>query len=113
MIGDRGPEAVIPLRAGRLYVAPVGTPPPPVTGEWWEIGTATYAPSTFVDLDEPAKPPAPLTTRPVSVSFQARLNAEQMRLLFGVPLSLLGPRGRHRARSLTRHKYRARARRKG
>lgn len=151
MIGEHGPEAVIPLPGTRVFIAPAGTPPPSfeatqrevrdrmhdwmveeydrqilgdpdaepqeLTGlfdgtEWAEVGSGIELDAVSLVHESPWPTVPALTTTSASVSFEARLNAEQVRLLYGIPLSLIGPRGRHRVRSVTRRKYRARARRR-
>lgn len=110
LLGEGGPEAVIPLRSGRLFVAPLGTGPDQPE-QWVELGRGVRIGGVVEPVDDvvPAGTltPSSLTTGSVSFTATPRSLRSLYRLIYGGPLL-----SRARARSVTRRKYRARARRR-
>lgn len=90
MLGEHGPEAVIPLRGGRLFFAPVGTEPGDA-GAWRDVGR-------LVDGDgirfAPPVDSSPAVLTPVDVTLPRRQATVRFRLSLGtlhrLPL-LFGP----------------------
>lgn len=112
LLGEAGPEAVIPLRGGRMFIAPVGTDADD-RAQWVEVGTGRgfelYTWGPVHDAPWPTIPP--LTTRSTSIAFD--LSDESWAGFVALMEALrLATIRRRRARSVTRRKYRARARRR-
>lgn len=108
-LGALGPEAVIPLRAGSVRIARLDLDQPTGDGRWVEVGSAIGGLTLEPVLEAAAHHYAETMALPVggTITVAFAPSRAMVELLFGWSATV----SRTRVRSLTRRRYRARARR--